>query len=233
MNKDVKKSFIATIKSFVYDHFKIYRLLSFTKNYVFNVTNSDQEQQWQQYKSVANSKYFNKAVSFEYNNNRTILTPTYRLSVLNLEDLRISEGLAICLKSCKMMHDRLAREGIAFYVVFIPTKELVFSGLANNINSFDYAKLIKNEKMMWNTTRIFLQQNDINYIDTLKFLQKQLDKSLQPYPISDNGHPNKYGHQAIAQAVSDFLKQTSFNKSNITASDQGATGLTRTTGGAP
>ena len=34
--KDTKKPFLATVKSFAYDHFKIYKLISFTKNYVFN-----------------------------------------------------------------------------------------------------------------------------------------------------------------------------------------------------
>lgn len=231
--KDAKKNFLATVKIFAYDHFKIYKLLSFTKNYVFMFSNDDEDQRWEQYKFISNSKYFNKAVPFEYKNIRTILTPTYRLSVLNLDDLRISEGLAICLKSFQMMHDRVAREGIDFYVLFIPTKELVFSGLANNVNSLDYAKLIINEKLMWENSRRFLQQNDIKYIDTLQFLQKQLEAGLQPYHIYDDGHPNKYGHQAIAEAVSGFLKQTSFKKSNITALEQGAAGLPRTTGGAP
>ena len=197
------------------------------------VSNEGDDRQWEQYKFISESKYSNKAVPFEYKNVRTILTPTYRLSVLNFDDLRISEGLAICLKSLRILHDRLAREGIDFYVLFIPTKELVFSGLANNVNSSDYAKLIVNEKMMWEKTRKFLQQNDIKYIDTLQFLQKQLEEGLQPYPIHDDGHPNKYGHQAIVAAMSAFLKQIPLKKSNITALDQGAAGLPRTTAGAP
>jgi hypothetical protein len=233
IDQDTKLTFLAKLKQFGYDHFKIYRLLTFTKHSVFKIATYNNNQLWEQYKSISNYKYFNKAVPFEYKNIRTILTPTYRLSVLNLDDMRISEGLAICLKSIKLMHDKLAREEIEFYVLFIPTKELVFSGLANHINSSNYAKLIANEKMMWENTRRFLQQNDIKYIDSLQFLQKQLEEGRQPYPIYDDGHPNKHGQQAIAEAVFGFLKQTSFNKTNLTALAQGAAWFTRTTGGAP
>jgi lysophospholipase L1-like esterase len=80
--------------------------------------------------------------------------------------------------------------------------------------------------MMWETSRRFLQQNDIKYIDVLPALQKQLEKGPQPYLISDDGHPNKYGYQAIAEAVFGFLKPTSFIKSNINVLDHDAAGKT-------
>jgi hypothetical protein len=160
--KDTKKPFLATVKSFAHDHFKIYKLISFSKNYVFNISTEGDDRQWEQYKLISQSKYSNKAVPFEYKNVRTILTPASCLSVLNFDDVRVSEGLAICFKSLRILHDRLAREGIDFYVLFIPTKELVFSDLANNVNSSDYAKLIVNEKMMWEKTRNFCSKMILN-----------------------------------------------------------------------
>jgi hypothetical protein len=201
-----KKSLLSSLKSFGHNHFKIYRVLSFTKKNVFGFSDDGEEKRWEIYQALANSKYHNRAVPFECKSIKTILTPAYRLGVLNLDDPRISEGLAICLKSIRIMQERLAAAGIDFCVLFIPTKELVFSGLAKDLNNLDYAKLISNEKQMWEISRRFLQQNNIKYIDALPFLQGQLEEGHQAYAVNDDGHPKEYGQQAIAAAVAGFMR---------------------------
>ena len=60
---------------------------------------------------------------------------------------------------------------------------------------------------MWGKTKKFLQANDILYIDSQPYLQDKLLRGLQPYSVNDDGHPNNYGHQAIAEGVCDFFKK--------------------------
>ncbi len=207
MAADANRSFFYTVKSWIHDHVKLYRLLSFFKKNVLGFSNETSEQLWEKCKSIAVSKYLNKAEPFEYRDIRTILTPAYRLSVLNFDDPRISEGLEICLKSFKIMHDRLTAEGIKFYVLFIPTKELVFSEQAKKLNSPDYTKLVIYEEQMWEATRKFLNKNNIKYIDALPLLQDQIRAGRRVYPMNDDGHPLAAGCHAIAETAARFLEK--------------------------
>ncbi len=45
----------------------------------------------------------------------------------------------------------------------------------------------------------------IEYVDALPALRKQLAAGVQPYPVSQDGHPNRHGHQAIAKLVAAHL----------------------------
>jgi lysophospholipase L1-like esterase len=60
---------------------------------------------------------------------------------------------------------------------------------------------------MWEKTKNFLQANHIDYIDSQPYLQNKLVHGLQPYFQNDDGHPNNYGCQAIAEGVGDFFKK--------------------------
>ena len=60
---------------------------------------------------------------------------------------------------------------------------------------------------MWEKTRNYLQANDIDYIYSQPYLQNKLLHGPQPYFHNDDGHPNNYGCQAIAEGVGDFFKK--------------------------
>ena len=85
-------------------------------------------------------------------------------------------------------------------VLLIPTKELVFKDIIKK-PSVKYLDLIKNEEDIWKKTRAFLEENNIAYLDALPSLKGQLDQGIQPYKVSKDGHPNEYGHKAIAELV--------------------------------
>jgi hypothetical protein len=199
------KDKVIAVKSFLRNNFKIYKLMSFTKKLFWDISFENENKTWENLKKFMKSHKQKNAVILENKNIRTILTPAYRLTVLDLDDARIAEGLDISLKAFKIMHDTCARHGIKFYVVLIPTKESVFSVAAQGINDAHYASLLKNERLMWEKTKTFLQASHIPHIDTLPYLQAKLLHGRQPYPVNDDGHPNNSGCQAIARSVRDFF----------------------------
>lgn len=196
-----------SFKSFLRNHVKIYKLMNFTKKCLWNISFEDESKTWDNLKNFVKSHGQQKAVILENQNIKTILTPAYRLTVVNLDDARISEGLDISLKTFKIMSKMCSNQGIRFYVVLIPTKESVFSVAAHGINDLNYLSLLQNERLMWEKTKNFLQANDILFIDSQPYLQDKLLHGLQPYPMNDDGHPNNYGHQAIVEGVCDFFKK--------------------------
>lgn len=143
---------------------------------------------------------------------QTVLTPLYRLSVLDQTDPRLREGHQICLRAITQMKQRADEIGSPLMVVLIPTKELVFSELAEKAlpsMPADYRKLIANEEDMWKRTRSFLAANDIPCIETLGSLRACLAEGRSPYFHTANGHPNPIGYEAIAKAVAQaFQEQT-------------------------
>jgi hypothetical protein len=135
---------------------------------------------------------------------RTILTPSYRLTALNLEDPRISEGKNISLKAIEALRDRTQAKNIGFTVLLIPTKELVFKELAlrrPDRMSRDLRELIKSEEAFWTETKDFLDKHSIRWLDALPALRHCLEEGHQPYEMTHSGHPNAIGHEAIARLV--------------------------------
>ena len=54
---------------------------------------------------------------------------------------------------------------------------------------------------MWEIVRKALQAKNIAFVDTLPYLQKLIMNKVQPYPLSTDGHPNHFGHHAIAECI--------------------------------
>jgi hypothetical protein len=118
------------------------------------------------------------------------------------------------------MKERAEDKNIRFIVLLIPTKELVFKELWSN-PSPAYRTLTENETAFWKITKDSLERNDIEYIDALPALRKQLASGVQPYQVSINGHPNEHGHRAMASLIAEYLT------SRTTAGQHAAQGLER------
>ena len=135
---------------------------------------------------------------------RTILTPDYRLAVVNLEDPRIREGLRVSIELMKRMSAIAQRDGAQFTIVLIPTKELVFLdtfGVVSPDALTPLAKLGRNEQEVWREIKNELHKSGISYVDVLPALRVALRVGESPYQITSDGHPNARGHKAIAEAV--------------------------------
>ena len=131
---------------------------------------------------------------------KTIFTSEYRLAGLDLDDPRIAEGLQISLRAIQRIGEFSAARSNRFIVLLIPTKEAVFRQLRQK-PSGNYHRLAENEDRVWRITRDFLEHNGIEYLDGLAALREQLMTEVQPYQVSHDGHPNEYGHAAIAKLV--------------------------------
>ncbi len=151
---------------------------------------------------------------------KTIFTSNHRLSGINLEDPRIAEGLRVSLEATRLLKKRSKQANTEFAVMLIPTKELVFKDIVyaeSTEISQAYKDLIKNEELVWEKTKEFLKNQKIYFIDTLPILRYSIKSGLQPYLISNNGHPNPIGHYAIANLVSHEIK-----KAGLLEKDEGA-----------
>jgi SGNH hydrolase-like domain, acetyltransferase AlgX len=163
-----------------------------------------QEENWETVKAFAEA---HPAYCQVFHNGpfKTVFTSEYRLAALKLADPRIAEGLQISLRVMQKMHEEAIARNRRFLVVLIPTKETVFRKLWPN-PSMSYRSLTEHEERLWRTTKALLEQNGIEYLDALPALQEQLVAGIQPYPVSNDGHPNQHGHRAIAQLVAASLR---------------------------
>jgi lysophospholipase L1-like esterase len=141
------------------------------------------------------------------NNIYAAFTPGKRIQGVNLNDIKIRESLNISLDIIKSMHDISHKQDIRFLVVLIPTKESVYSDFIYNnksINDSDIIdKIIENEKTINGIVTSYLKNNNINYIETLPNLKKNIKKEI--YPVHHDDHPNKNGYNIIAQTISDYI----------------------------
>lgn len=143
---------------------------------------------------------------------RTIFKTLKRRAVLDLRDARIREGYRLALDAIRRMHDRATEAGIKFVVLLIPTKELVFSEVlqpGSEVLTDTYWSLVQTEREIMERTKVMLEREGIDFVDALPALQHCLEENRQPYPNSDDGHPNAIGQAAIADAVHSALGQLS------------------------
>jgi len=134
---------------------------------------------------------------------RTTFTPAYRLCALDQSDPRLLEGRRIMEECLRRMQARVEQAGARFVVLLVPTKELVFREVVrqSGYGSETFRRVTNNELTFWDALRKSLQARGIAHVDALPALRAQVQQSLAPYPMSNDGHPNPVGHRAIAECV--------------------------------
>jgi hypothetical protein len=199
---------------------KIYGLLRrawYESRRVIEKSNKTSQEKWEIAKALA-ALHPSYTQVFSNGQFKTVFTSEYRLSALNLEDPRIAEGLQISLRAIQRMHKFATARNLRFLVVLIPTKEAVFRQLWQN-PPMSYRKVTEHEERFWTTTRDFLNHDGIEYLDALPALRKQLAAGIQPYQVSSDGHPNEYGHRAIARLVAAYLELSRTSKAQATSAE--------------
>lgn len=135
----------------------------------------------------------------------TVLTPQYRLLTLDLQDVRVREGLRITQDALKTMHEKLKGAGVDHHVMFIPTKEKVYEEMVMQESPNEaFKRLVENETQAYNVLAGFLQEQGIPYSSTLPALKKSLWEGKTPYRNSSDGHPSPEGQRAIAECIAVF-----------------------------
>lgn len=194
-------------------HSKIYGLLRWTRSEFTRLVdkfNETTQEKWEIAKAFA-AAHPACCQIFSDGQFKTVFTSEYRLSALDLGDPRIAEGLQISLRAIHRMHELAAARNIRFLVVLMPTKETVFRKLWRN-PAMSYRSLTENEERFWKITKDFLEQNGIEYLDSLPALREQLVTGIQPYQVSHDGHPNEHGHRAIGKLVAAYLESPNTSK---------------------
>lgn len=178
---------------------RIVNLLKTRKSIINSIKNSN----WEKIKSRYENNPNNYIV--EKGDIKTVLTPAHRLKAQNSDDPRIREGLEIALKAITLSKSKVRSANVEYWLVLIPTKELVFKDLVFSKDSVHVPELYKRQLMLeealFHDIKQYLSAHNILYIDLLPALRKSLEENKQPYQINDDGHPNEAGHLAMARAI--------------------------------
>ncbi|MBN2208999.1 MAG: hypothetical protein JW759_06860 [Candidatus Coatesbacteria bacterium] len=196
----------AGVREWFSAHSRLYGLLRAVRGIIRNrriVSGALTADDWEFQKQYAqnNARYLDVC---EEGQLRTILTPSYRLTALNPEDPRITEGKNIAFKAIEALRDKTQARNIAFMMLLIPTKELAFKELAlqhPEQMSEKLQELTESEEAFWAETKDFLDKHSIRWLDALPALRKCVEEGRQPYPMTHDGHPNSVGHEALAKVV--------------------------------
>ncbi|MGE0432818.1 MAG: hypothetical protein AB7K09_03210 [Planctomycetota bacterium] len=132
---------------------------------------------------------------------RTLLTPRFRLRVLDMSDPRIEEGLRLTLVALEQLRDLCRAHHAQLKVALIPTKEWVLAPLADAPADTALGELAVAEAQLWERVRRELSALEIATIDVLPALRAAASEGRFPYRNTDDGHPNAAGNAAIADAV--------------------------------
>lgn len=145
---------------------------------------------------------------------KTVFSPAYRLLTLTDEDPRVVEGARITLLAFKHVAERCRAAGVKFYVVFIPTKEMLFRRFAEKALASDVymTELWAAEGRLRAEAETFFAKEGIALIDSLPQFEALIASGTSPYkqahgvPVDDaDGHPMEAGYEAIARAVAERL----------------------------
>jgi hypothetical protein len=212
--KNAGASRVKSLKAFVSDHLKLYALVRsywYLANGGYDSgysqwTVESRDDYWLRLKQLAVSSP-DQMIAFESDGFRTILTPHYRMTGMDMRDLRIAEGVEVTHRALRAMQRHCLDNGARLLVVILPTKELAFAPFLK-LSELDFtaARLTPDVNSLENELRrrilAFLDADKIDYVDALPALQRTIsEKQGNPFFESRNGHFSRLGHRAIAQAV--------------------------------
>lgn len=138
---------------------------------------------------------------------RTVFTPAYRLTGLNLSDPRVGEGIRITKELLSRVHVKTQGRGVSLVVVMIPTKEVVYAERMREKSLWagTYARVVEMELSTRKDLLAWCPTAGIRCIDPLPSLQRALAERRQVYPSSTESHPNAAGYAVVAGFVSETL----------------------------
>jgi lysophospholipase L1-like esterase len=131
---------------------------------------------------------------------RTFLTAAYRRQVVDDRDPRVRLGFAVVREAVARIAARTRQHGVRLMVVFIPTKEQVFTarGIQGAEAHPPLAELVTDERRLTQTLAADLDRLGVEHVDLLPALRAAAE---QPYFEDLDGHPNAEGHRIIAREI--------------------------------
>lgn len=139
---------------------------------------------------------------------RTVFTTAYRLTGLDLDDPRVSEGVRITEEVLWRAHQKADKSGVKLLVLLIPTKELVYADQMQREGKLTgtYAHLIEMENRARNDVASSCAEKRLACVDALPDLRSAIARGQRIYPSTTESHPNAAGYRVLATTVNEALK---------------------------
>jgi lysophospholipase L1-like esterase len=122
------------------------------------------------------------------------------------------EGLQIAKRAFAAIKDEADKQGVALLVVLIPTRERVYCPYLKATGATlppAYLKLCQIEEANKAELVQALGAKGIAHVDPTGAMEAQVEKHVQIYPPTSDGHPTSLGHRVIAESVWAALKRPS------------------------
>lgn len=145
---------------------------------------------------------------YESTYNRTVLTPAYRLTALDLDETRIVEGVRLTKAALRRIKIKTDEGSVKLLILYIPTKEMVYADAIQNLQGplkGNYAKLIGMETRIAADIKSFCDQEGIEGVDALPQLREAIQQNKQIYPSTTESHLNAQGYSVLALTVNEAL----------------------------
>ncbi len=138
---------------------------------------------------------------------RTVFTTAYRLCGLDLDEVRITQGLRITKEALWKTQQKTEAQGVKLVVLLIPTKESVYADLMQQEGKYNgtYRRLVDNESRARKEIVQWCEAKHISYLDALPDLRAAITRRQQIYPSTTESHPNVAGYRILADVVNKSL----------------------------
>jgi hypothetical protein len=129
---------------------------------------------------------------------------------LNLEDEKVYEGMRISLQLLLDMSLLCQQKKIQFWVILIPTKEIIYAEYIEHQPHFPHSKIIDkfldNQRKIIQIFQSFLENQKIIYTNIGVYLRQVKEKHILYSPYNDE-HFNGEGYTVMAQFLTELLKE--------------------------
>ncbi|HYW71762.1 MAG TPA: SGNH/GDSL hydrolase family protein, partial [Pyrinomonadaceae bacterium] len=141
-------------------------------------------------------------------NIRTVFTTAYRLTALDLNEPRISEGLRISKLALGRIKEQVGGAKLKLVVLLIPTKESVYAEVMTRQGKSNgaYAQLVTMEQQARQEIQSWCTAQQVNCVDALPDMQKAIAEQIPIYPSTTESHPNAAGYRIMARKVIDEME---------------------------
>ena len=140
----------------------------------------------------------------------TVFTAQHRLGVQDMSEPNVQEGMGVTKRAFAALKDEADKQGVALLVVLIPTRERVYCPYLKATGATlpaTHLKLCQVEEATKADLVQALNAKGISYVDSVGALEAQVERHIQIYPPTSDGHPTALGHRAIAESVLAALKK--------------------------
>jgi hypothetical protein len=148
-------------------------------------------------------------VRIDQENIREAFRPAGLAERLDQQNARVQEGMRITFRLLGEMNDLCAKRGCRFVLLAIPTKEMVFAEYLERSEHRHLhdavVKLIGNERLARERLFKYLDAANVDYIDALPALRRDLTHQLYARTPRDM-HPNRNGYRVLGELVAEYLK---------------------------